>query len=78
MDFIGWGVEKAESHSYKLATDIKLKYFHQLALGLTFLKKNGITFTDLVNTNVMEKNDQVAIIDIGKSNIAKRAKIKSI
>ena len=71
-------VEKAESHSYKLATDIKLKYFHQLALGLTFLKKNGITFTDLVNTNVMEKNDQVAIIDIGKSNIAKRAKIKSI
>jgi tRNA A-37 threonylcarbamoyl transferase component Bud32 len=58
--------------------DKRLKYFDQLALGLSFLKQNGITFHDLKTTNVMEKNGQIAIIDIGKSNVAKQKEIPSI
>jgi len=45
------------------------QYFHQLALGLTYLFDNNIIFNDLKTSNVMEKNDQVAIIDIGYSTV---------
>ena len=45
------------------------QYLHQLALGLTFLRENGIIFNDLKGSNVMEKGDQVAIIDIGWSTV---------
>lgn len=45
------------------------KYLHQLALGLTFLRENGIIFNDLKGSNIMEKADQVAIIDIGWSTV---------
>ena len=44
-------------------------HFHELALGLTFLEQNGVTFADLKTSNVMDKNGQVAIIDIGKSAV---------
>lgn len=43
------------------------KYLHQLALGLTFLRENGIIFNDLKGSNIMEKDGQIAIIDIGWS-----------
>jgi len=45
------------------------EYFHQLALGLTFLYNNGVVFRDLKGPNVMEKDGQIVIIDIGYSNI---------
>jgi len=45
------------------------KYLHQLALGLTFLRQNGIIFNDLKGSNIMEKGNQVAIIDIGYSAV---------
>ena len=45
------------------------QYFHQLALGLTYLFDNNIIFNDLKTSNVMEKNDQIAIIDIGYSTV---------
>jgi serine/threonine protein kinase len=45
------------------------KYLHQLALGLTFLRENGIIFDDLKASNIMEKGNQVAIIDIGYSAV---------
>jgi len=44
-------------------------HFHELALGLTFLEQNGVTFADLKTSNVMDKNGQIAIIDIGKSAV---------
>jgi len=45
------------------------EYLHQLALGLTFLRENGIIFDDLKGSNIMEKGNQVAIIDIGYSSV---------
>jgi hypothetical protein len=45
------------------------EYLHQLALGLTFLRENGIIFNDLKGSNIMEKGNQVAIIDIGYSAV---------
>lgn len=45
------------------------EHYHELALGLTFLFNNGITFRDLKAPNVMEKDDQAAIIDIGYSTV---------
>ena len=45
------------------------KYLHQLAPGLTFLRQNGIIFNDLKGSNIMEKGNQVAIIDIGYSAV---------
>jgi len=56
----------------------KMTYFNQLANGLTFLSKNGVIFTDLKNTNVMQKDGQLCIIDIGKSNVKGDTNIKDI
>ena len=47
----------------------KHDYFHQLALGISHLFSNGVTFNDLKSSNIMEKNDQAAIIDIGYSRV---------
>jgi serine/threonine protein kinase len=71
-------VREFEEHISNTIDNPKLRYFHQLALGLTFLNKNGVVFTDLMTTNVMEKDDEIAIIDIGKSNVKKHKKISSI
>ena len=45
----------------------KFDYVADLASGLTFLKKNGITFSDLKTTNVMNDDGKLIIIDIGRS-----------
>ena len=45
------------------------KYYHQLALGLTFLYQSGVEFDDLKKSNVMQKNGEIAIIDIGYSMV---------
>tara|TARA_Y100001970_G_C14175657_1_gene826792 strand:+ start:667 stop:1602 length:936 start_codon:yes stop_codon:yes gene_type:complete len=49
--------------------NIKRDYLNQLALGLTFLKKNNIDFHDIKGTNIMQKDDQICIIDIGYSRV---------
>jgi hypothetical protein len=59
--------KEAEEYTLRVLDDSRLDYFHQIALGLTFLKENGITFDDLKTSNIMEKSGQAAIIDIGKS-----------
>ena len=71
-------VEKATEWAATIFKDIRLRYFDQLALGLSFLKQNGIIFHDLKTTNVMEKDGQVAIIDIGKSLVPKNCDIPII
>ena len=53
------------NHAKEVLSDPRTLYFNQLALGLTFLYDNGIIFNDLKTSNVMEKNGQIAIIDIG-------------
>tara|TARA_Y100000310_G_scaffold201429_1_gene201518 strand:+ start:9316 stop:10287 length:972 start_codon:yes stop_codon:yes gene_type:complete len=67
-----------ERYASKIIVDSRLDYFHQLALGLTFLKSVGVIFDDLKNTNVMQKNGQVVIIDVGKSRVQKRPEIPEI
>tara|TARA_R110000737_G_scaffold68391_2_gene96466 strand:+ start:1649 stop:2569 length:921 start_codon:yes stop_codon:yes gene_type:complete len=71
-------LQSVTDHINDILNNPKLIYFHQLALGLSFLNKNGIIFTDLKNTNVMEKNGQIAIIDIGKSNVRTSKEIPSL
>jgi len=44
-------------------------YFHQLALGLSHLFSHGVVFDDLKTSNIMDKSDQAAIIDIGYSRV---------
>lgn len=53
----------------KVTRNKKFNYVNDLASGLTFLKERGITFTDLKASNVMNVNDRLVIIDIGKSGI---------
>jgi|TARA_Y100000310_G_scaffold329338_1_gene398981 serine/threonine protein kinase len=71
-------LQSVADHMDDILNNPKLIYFHQLALGLSFLNKNGIIFTDLKNTNVMEKDGQIAIIDIGKSNVKTSKEIPSL
>jgi serine/threonine protein kinase len=49
--------------------NIKRDYLNQLALGLSFLKQNNIDFHDIKGTNIMQKNEQICIIDIGYSKV---------
>ena len=55
-----------------------LEYFHQLCLGLTFLYENGVIFNDLKTSNIMEKNDEICIIDIGYSTVRNNSPIRII
>jgi len=59
------------NHAKEVLSDPRTLYFNQLALGLTFLYNNGIIFNDLKTSNVMEKNGQIAIIDIGYATFRK-------
>jgi len=59
------------NHAKVVLSDPRTLYFNQLALGLTFLYNNGIIFNDLKTSNVMEKNGQIAIIDIGYATFRK-------
>ena len=58
-----------EEYTSKIINDPRLDHFHQLALGITFLKENDIIFDDLKTSNIMEKAGQAAIIDIGYSMV---------
>ena len=63
------GMPYTEEYTSKIINDPRLDYFHQLALGITFLKENDIIFDDLKTSNIMEKGGQAAIIDIGYSMV---------
>ena len=62
-------VEGIAEYTASILNDARLKYFHQLCLGLTFLNDHGVKFNDLKKANIMEKNGQAAIIDIGYSQV---------
>ena len=62
----------------KILQDPRTEYFNQLALGLTFLFENGVKFNDLKMSNIMEKAGQIAIIDIGYSQVFKKHNIEVI
>jgi len=70
--------ENVQAYVSQIMKNPKMQYFHQLALGLTFLFENGVIFRDLKTSNVMEKNGQVAIIDIGYSTVRSDAEIPAI
>ena len=65
-------------HVRKTLSSVKIEYLHQLALGLTWLNRNGVRFTDIKTSNIMEKDDQIAIIDIGYSSVRDRKMIPSL
>lgn len=56
----------------------KFKYVEDLASGLTFLKDKGVSFKDLKTSNVMNVDDKLIIIDIGKSGIKDYVDIETI
>ena len=56
----------------------RFKYVDDLASGLTFLKNNGINFTDLKTTNVLSVDDQLIIIDIGKSGVREKPELEVV
>ena len=64
-------VKSNESNIYR-------DYLNQLCLGLTFLKKNGIDFHDIKGTNIMQKNDEICIIDIGYSKVQEFPEIPNL
>ena len=70
--------ENVEEYVSQIMRSPKMQYFHQLALGLTFLFENGVIFRDLKTSNVMEKDGQIAIIDIGYSTVKKDVEIPNI
>jgi len=41
----------------------------EIALGLTFLKNNGVIFSDTQPSNILVKNGKAAIIDLGRSSV---------
>mgnify|MGYP001265242928 CR=1 FL=1 len=69
---------KALEHVREIFGSVKTNYLNQLALGLTWLNKNGIKFPDLKTSNVMEKDGQIAIIDIGYSQVREKKNIPTI
>ena len=56
----------------------KFKYVEDLASGLTFLKDKGIPFKDLKTSNVMNVDDKLIIIDIGKAVLRGYVDIETI
>ena len=56
----------------------KFEYIEDLASGLTFLKSKGISFQDLKTSNVMNVDNKLIIIDIGKSGVEGRVDIETI
>ena len=70
--------ENVEAYVSQIMKNPKMQYFHQLALGLTFLFENGVIFRDLKTSNIMEKNEQIVIIDIGYSTVRSDVEIPTI
>ena len=56
----------------------KFKYVEDLASGLTFLKSKGVSFQDLKTSNVMNVDNKLIIIDIGKSGVRGYVDIETV
>ena len=54
------------------------QYVDQIATGLTYLASKGITFTDIKPSNIMNKDGQAAIIDVGRAGVKEYAGIPEI
>ena len=52
----------------ELRKEMKIR-LDEIASGMTFLKINGVTYTDIKPSNIMLKNGKVAIIDLGRSSV---------
>ena len=52
----------------ELREEMKMR-LDEIASGMTFLKINGVTYTDIKPSNIMLKNGKVAIIDLGRSSV---------
>jgi len=65
-------------HARKTLGSPKIGYLNQLARGLTWLNDHGVRFTDLKTSNIMEKEDKAAIIDIGYSSVKEKKPIPTI
>jgi len=52
----------------ELREEMKIR-LDEIASGMTFLKINGVTYTDIKPSNIMLKNGKVAIIDLGRSSV---------
>jgi len=51
-----------------LQEEMKVR-LNEIASGMTFLKINGVTYTDIKPSNIMLKNGKAAIIDLGRSSV---------
>jgi hypothetical protein len=52
----------------ELRKEMKMR-LNEIASGMTFLKINGVTYTDIKPSNIMLKNGKAAIIDLGRSSV---------
>ena len=52
----------------ELRKEMKIR-LDEIASGMTFLKINGVTYTDIKPSNIMLKNGKAAIIDLGRSSV---------
>tara|TARA_R110000824_G_scaffold42491_1_gene125095 strand:+ start:144 stop:806 length:663 start_codon:yes stop_codon:yes gene_type:complete len=52
----------------ELREEMKVR-LDEIASGMTFLKINGVTYTDIKPSNIMLKNGKAAIIDLGRSSV---------
>ena len=52
----------------ELREEMKIR-IDEIASGMTFLKINGVTYTDIKPSNIMLKNGKAAIIDLGRSSV---------
>jgi hypothetical protein len=51
-----------------LREEMKIR-LDEIASGMTFLKNNGVTYTDIKPSNIMLKSGKAAIIDLGRSSV---------
>ena len=52
----------------ELREEMKMR-LDEIASGMTFLKENGVIYTDIKPSNIMLKNGKAAIIDLGRSSV---------
>ena len=65
-------------HARKTLGSPKIRYLDQLAAALTWLNERGVRFTDIKTSNIMEKEDEAAIIDIGYSSVREKKPIPTL
>lgn len=69
---------KALQHEQEILSNPTLRYLSQAANALSWLKKQGVIFSDLKTSNVMQKDNQLAFIDIGYSKVLNKKPIGEI